>query len=86
MLLSVKVKPGSKQPGLSFDGDCVILRVRERAIEGAANAACVRALAAALEIAPSRVLLVRGAHGREKLFEILGVEEAEARKRLHLRV
>jgi uncharacterized protein YggU (UPF0235/DUF167 family) len=86
VLLSVKVKPGSKKTGISLEGDCIVLRVRERAIEGAANEACVRALSQALDVAPSRVTLVRGARGREKRFEIADLEEAEARKRLGLRV
>jgi uncharacterized protein len=52
------------------------MRVRERAIGGAANAACIRALAAAYGVAPSRVELVRGERSRRKRFSIAGVEEA----------
>lgn len=85
MTVGVKVKPGSKQPGICAEGSSLILRVRERAVEGAANEACIRALADALEIAPSRVRLVRGAHSRDKLFTI-DVDEAEGRKRLGLGV
>jgi uncharacterized protein len=76
------VKPGSKQPGIAVEGDTLVLRVRQRAVEGAANAACVRTIAQALQIAPSCILLVRGAHSREKLFEITGVDPAQARQRL----
>lgn len=56
--------------------------MRERALEGAANEACVRALAQTLGVAPSNVRLVRGAQSREKLFEIDGVDERVARQRL----
>jgi uncharacterized protein len=80
--LAAKVKPGSKQPGIAFEGDCVVLRVRERAVEGAANEACIRALAHALGVAPSQVSLLRGTSSRVKLFRIEGIEESEARKRL----
>jgi uncharacterized protein len=65
------VKPGSKQPSLTrVDGELVI-RVRERAIEGAANEACIRALAAAYGVAPSAVSLLRGARSRRKRFAIV---------------
>jgi len=53
------------------DGDSIVLRVRERAIEGAANDACIRALAGHFGVAPSRVVLVRGARSRKKVFEIV---------------
>jgi len=48
------------------------LRVRERAVEGAANEACIRALAAALGVARSSVELVRGERSRQKIFVIHG--------------
>ena len=86
MRLAAKVKPGSKAPGISVDGDSLVLRVRERAVEGAANDACIRTLARALGIAPSHVRLVRGAHSRDKVFDVDGIAEPEARSRLGLRV
>jgi len=84
--IAAKVKPGSKAPGIAAEGDSLVLRVRERAVEGAANEACIRVLAAALGVAPSCVRLLRGAHSREKLFEIDGIAESEARNRLGLGV
>jgi uncharacterized protein len=84
--IAANVKPGSKAPRIAAEGDSLVLRVRERAVEGAANEACVRAIASALGVAPSCVRLLRGAHSREKLFEVDGVAEAEARKRLGLGV
>lgn len=86
MRISAKVKPGSKAPGIAVEGGSLVLRVRERAVEGAANEACIRALAGVLHVAPSCVRLLRGAHSREKVFEIDGVAEDEARKRLGLGV
>ena len=86
MQIAVRVKPGSKQPGISVEDETVVLRVRERAVEGAANAACIQALAGALGVPPSRVTLVRGMRGREKRFAIEGIEETLARQRLGLRV
>lgn len=66
------MKPGSKKPGLTRENDALVLRVRERAVDGKANAACVRALADAYGVAPSSVTLVRGARNRQKSFEIRG--------------
>ena len=48
------------------------LRVRVTAapVDGAANAACLRLLAKALGIAPSRVSLIRGHRARDKVVEV----------------
>lgn len=72
--------------GIAVEDGSLILRVREHALEGAANEACVRALAKTLGIAPSCVRLLRGGRSREKLFEIDGVDESVARKRLGFEV
>jgi uncharacterized protein YggU (UPF0235/DUF167 family) len=84
LLLRVTVKPGSTQPGLTRVGDDITLRVRERAVEGAANEACVHALSEALAIPKSRITLVRGHRGRAKTFSIEGLDEAAVRERLSL--
>jgi uncharacterized protein YggU (UPF0235/DUF167 family) len=68
MLLDVIVKPGSKRPGLTHEDGTLVLRVRERAVEGAANAAAVRALAQAYGVPQSAVELVLGARSRRKRF------------------
>jgi uncharacterized protein YggU (UPF0235/DUF167 family) len=68
--VAVTVKPGSKVPGIEEHGDTLIVRVRERAVEGAANAACIRALAKHFDVPPSTVVLIRGERARAKLFEI----------------
>lgn len=70
MILDVIVKPGSKRPGLSQEEGVLVLRVRERAVEGAANAACRRALAAAYGVPQSAVELIAGARSRRKRFAV----------------
>jgi uncharacterized protein len=80
--IEVLVKPGSTQPGIAVDGSAVVLRVRQRAVEGAANAACIAALAARLRVAPSAIALVRGPRARRKLFEIDGITTAQAFERI----
>jgi uncharacterized protein YggU (UPF0235/DUF167 family) len=74
-MIDVVVKPGSRKPGLSSEDGALVLRVRERAIEGAGNDVCLRALAQAYGVAPSAVSLVRGLRSRHKRFAIHGSEK-----------
>ncbi len=80
--LEISVRPGSKTPGIEVRPERVTLRVRERAVDGAANRACVRALAAALGVPPSRVRLLRGESARLKLFAVDGMSPETALARL----
>ncbi|NNN04036.1 MAG: DUF167 domain-containing protein [Acidimicrobiaceae bacterium] len=63
----------------------LVVRVRARAVEGAANRAVIEALAAALEVRPRDVTLESGLHSRQKLLRVLGevgeIEERLARLR-----
>ncbi len=68
--IDVLVKPGSKHPGVSTEDGVVIVRVRERAVEGAANAACIRALSEAYGVAASAVELLHGRRSRRKRFVV----------------
>jgi uncharacterized protein len=68
--VAVTVKPGSKSPGIEQQADTLIVRVRERAVEGAANAAVIRALATYFDVPPSSVVLVRGERSRVKFFDV----------------
>ena len=79
----VTVKPGAKAPGIVFGADgSVVVRVRERAVEGKANEAVRAALARALGVPKSAVSLVRGATARLKAFEVVGMTSAELVARL----
>jgi uncharacterized protein YggU (UPF0235/DUF167 family) len=80
--LVVAVKPGSKRPGITLQGDDVEIRVAAAARDGAANEAVRRALAAALRVPPSGVTLIRGASARLKTFDVAGLTPDEARFRL----
>jgi uncharacterized protein YggU (UPF0235/DUF167 family) len=70
--VTVRVKPGSKKgPLVEIDpaGEMTIY-VRERAVDGKANAAVIRVLAEYLDMPRSRIELVSGATGRLKRFRI----------------
>lgn len=69
-LLSVRVTPGAKTQMLEVDGARLLAKVRAKPEDGKANEAVRDIIAAALDIAPSRVELLRGATSREKQFRI----------------
>lgn len=69
-LIHIVVKPGSKMPGISEEHGTLTLRVKERAVEGAANEGCIRALATYYQVAPSTITLVRGARAKNKTFRL----------------
>jgi len=70
--LVVRVKPGSSKGPLVVDeGEAgLVVYVREKAIDGKANDGVITALAKHLEIAPSRVRVVRGHTARIKQIEV----------------
>lgn len=68
----VKVKPGSRKGPLvevGLDGELTVY-VREPAVDGKANDAVIRLLAAHLAVPRNRVELVSGAASRLKRFRI----------------
>lgn len=71
MQLTVRVTPGSRRGPLVEDtADGLVVHVRERAAEGAANAGVVRVLAAHFGVAPRDVRVVRGHTARIKRVEV----------------
>ena len=71
-IVIVKVKPGSRKgPLVEVDatGELTIY-VREPAVDGRANDAVARLLAAHLELPRSRIELVSGARSRQKRFRV----------------
>lgn len=60
----------------------LVVRVRAAPERGRATEEAARALARALGVAPSRVLLRRGARSREKVFLVAGLTAREAQRRL----
>ncbi len=72
MQYTVRVKPGSRKGPLveeNDEGDLIVF-VRERAVDGAANKGVERVLADHFGVAPSRVAILRGHASRIKRVEV----------------
>jgi uncharacterized protein YggU (UPF0235/DUF167 family) len=69
--VTIRVRPGAgrTEVGGSHDG-ALIVRVRERAVDGKATAAALAALAEALGLGRRDVLLVSGATSRSKIVDV----------------
>lgn len=71
MIYAVIVKPGSKKGPLVVEGSGgLTVFLRERAMEGKANAALTKVLAEYFGVAKSQITIKTGARGRKKLVEI----------------
>ena len=83
-LLEVRVLPGAKNDaveGTLADGR-IKIRLRARAVEGAANEALVEFVAERLGVARRAVRILRGERSRMKTLEVDGLGPREARDRL----
>lgn len=72
MQYTVRVKPGSRKGPLveeNDEGDLIVF-VRERAVDGAANKGVERVLADHFGVTPSRVTILRGHASRIKRVEV----------------
>lgn len=72
MKIKVKARPGAKEEKVEemADGSFAV-SVKEPPMQGRANSAIAKALAAHFGVSNSQVRLVSGFASREKLFEIL---------------
>jgi uncharacterized protein (TIGR00251 family) len=74
MRLQVRVTPRTRKPGIETAGDgTLVVKVREPAEDGRANAAVIEALAGHFGVPKRAVTIVHGHAGRRKLVEIAGV-------------
>ena len=82
-LLSIRLTPRAARERLvAADGGAYAAHVTAPPVEGAANEALCRLVAKAAGVPPSRVTVVRGQRGREKVVRIEGVDERAARARI----
>src|SRR5207245_2235354 len=74
--VAIHVQPGATHPSVGGShGGALIVRVRERAVDGRATAAALAALATVLGLGKHDVQLVSGATHRSKIVEIPDVAE-----------
>ncbi|MBW7932544.1 MAG: DUF167 domain-containing protein [Gemmatimonadaceae bacterium] len=80
---AVHVQPRAKRSGIDgTHGDALRVRVQAPPVEGAANAAVIAVVAAALGVPPRAVRIATGQSGRQKLVDVDGVDVATATARL----
>ena len=72
--VSVRVVPRSANEGVAgFEGGVLRIRLNAPPVEGKANDALVRFLAKAVGVPKSRITLVTGEKGRNKIVRIAGI-------------
>ena len=82
-LISVRVTPRAAREAIGpWRADRLEVRTTAPPADGRANDALCRLLADALDIAPSRVKVVRGMRGREKAVQVVGLPASEVLRRL----
>ncbi len=83
LTLRVRVQPRASRDSLSGERlGALVVRLTAPPVEGRANQALARLLAAALGVPPSAVRVLRGETGRDKLVAVAGLSAAVARGRL----
>ena len=87
MRITVRVKPGSSRArvGGTYAEGQLVVAVSAPPVDGAANAAVLRAVADALGLRPRQVRLVSGHSARSKVLAVAlaDAEQAEVTRRLH---
>jgi uncharacterized protein YggU (UPF0235/DUF167 family) len=68
--LAVRVTPGARTEAVELGEGRLLVKVRAKPHDGAANEAVLALVARALGLATSRLRLLRGATGRDKLVQL----------------
>jgi uncharacterized protein (TIGR00251 family) len=78
-LLKVRVQPGASRNEVAGrrDDGAVVVRVTAPPVDGRANKAACKLLAEKCGIPPSRVEVVRGGSGRDKVIRLAGITPGE---------
>lgn len=79
--IQIRVRPRTK-PGWKVVGQDLVLGVSAAPVEGRATDEARHSLAKALDLAPSRITLIRGARSATKLFSVVDLDPLTARLRL----
>ena len=67
---------------LGIHSHCLKIKLTSPPVDGAANQACIRFLAKAFGIAPSRIAIVRGKTSRNKTIQFQAMDEQTFLKKL----
>lgn len=79
--LTVQVQPGAREEGLAGHyGDALRIRLRARALDGAANAALLQYLARCLDLGPGQIALRHGLRSRRKLLTLSALRPHQRQK------
>jgi len=70
MIISVKVKPGSRKETLRIENDVIIIQIKARPVDGKANDALIAYLADILGISKSQIAIKSGHTARLKRIEL----------------
>lgn len=80
--IHVKVKPGSFKDDISFDSEGnLVIKIKEKPIEGAANSYLIKYLAKEFNLSKSEVVLEKGSTSRFKKI-LLPFDQTETNKLL----
>jgi uncharacterized protein (TIGR00251 family) len=81
--LNVRLQPRARKEEIVGERDGrIVIRVTAPPVDGKANEALCRLIARAANVAPSRVAVVRGHTGRNKVVRVEGVDHATLRNAL----
>jgi len=83
--IDVRVTPGSAKTGIELNAEGASIRVRSAPEAGKATDEARRALAKALRVPPSSVVLQSGRRSRVKVFAVEGLTTDQMIARLHAR-
>jgi len=82
MRVNVRVMPRSSKNEICWEGDALKVRLTAPPVDGAANAALLKFLAARLKLPQSALQIVQGAASRQKVIQIDGMTHEELVQRL----
>lgn len=80
---AVRVQPGASREGvIGFYGDAIKIALNAPAVDGKANEALIRYLAAVLNAPKTSITIAAGLTSRSKVIQVLGVTNEEAAAKL----
>ena len=81
--IAIRLQPRARRSEVVGErGDALVVRVTAPPVDGKANAALCALVARAVGVAPSRVQILRGHTGCDKVVRVDGAEEAAVRAAL----